>query len=83
LSFAARVAPRYSLCVTGFFKPNITRAGRIARVVWGVVVAGLGGLAYSWKPWVAVVLFAASALALFEALRGWCVLRACGLRTKL
>jgi hypothetical protein len=83
LSFAASVASRYSLRVTGFFKPNITRAGRIARAIWGVLVAGLGVLAVSWKPWVAVVLFAAGAFALFEALRGWCVLRACGIRTRL
>ena len=83
LSFAARATPRYSLHVTGFFKPNIARAGRIARAVWGVVVAGLGVPALSWKPWVAVVLFAAGAFALFEALRGWCLVRACGIRTRL
>jgi len=82
LSFAAPTTTRYSLHVTGFFKPNITRAGRIARALWGAGVAGLGVLALSWKPWVAGVLFAASAFALFEALRGWCLLRACGLRTK-
>jgi hypothetical protein len=64
-------------------KPNITRAGRIARAIWAVVIFGLGVLAFSWKPWVSILLFAAGAFALFEALRGWCVLRACGIRTKL
>jgi hypothetical protein len=75
--------PSYSLHMTGFFKPNITRSGRIARAIWAVVVAGLGALALSWKVWAAIVLFAASAFALFEALRGWCLVRACGIRTKL
>lgn len=69
--------------MAGFFKPNLTRAGRIARAVWGVVVGGLGVMAFSWKPWIAVVLFAAGGFAFFEALRGWCLLRACGIRTKL
>ena len=71
------------IVVKRMLKPNINRAGRIARAIWGVLVSGLGALAFLWKPWVAIILFAAGAFALFEALRGWCVLRACGIRTKL
>jgi len=66
-----------------FFSPNITRAGRVARAVWGLSLIVAGIFAWRWKAWVAVILFAAGAFALFEAARGWCVVRACGIKTKL
>jgi hypothetical protein len=33
-------------------------------------------------PWLAVLLAMAGVFGLFEALRGWCLMRACGVKTK-
>ena len=44
--------------------------------------AGAGfGFAVSW--WLGGVLLASAVFVAFEALRGWCALRACGIKTKL
>jgi hypothetical protein len=32
--------------------------------------------------WLGIVLFLGGAFCIFEALRGWCALRACGIKTK-
>jgi hypothetical protein len=65
-----------------FFAPNIDRRGRIARLVFGLVsiVAGVVLARYAW--WVCLILAVFRALALYEAARGWCIMRACGIRTK-
>ena len=66
-----------------FFRPNIQRNGRIARgvigslcLVAGIIVAGDISL---WG----LILVVAGLFALFEALRGWCFARACGIKTKM
>jgi len=66
-----------------FFKPNLDRHGRMARgvigalcLVAGIVVAG------DFSLW-GLVLVGAGLFAIFEAISRWCVLRACGIRTKL
>jgi len=67
-----------------FFKPNIQRRGRIARGTIGVVCLAAGIIAvekFSWRA--GFILMAAGLFALFEAARGWCLMRACGLKTKL
>jgi hypothetical protein len=66
-----------------FFAPNISRAGRIARLIWAAAMGAAGILAFERVRWLAIVFFCAAALAFFEAARGWCVLRACGIKTKL
>jgi hypothetical protein len=65
------------------FSPNIGIKGRFVR---GLAAAGmfvgawfLLGLAF----WLGVLLLLSGAFVLFEALRGWCALRACGIKTKL
>jgi hypothetical protein len=65
-----------------FFQPNIDRRGRIARAIYGAacIIAGLFCLRLAW--WAAAALFAAGLLGFFEALRGWCLMRACGIKTK-
>jgi hypothetical protein len=67
--------------MANFFSPNIDKAGRIVRAVFALalLVAGLCLLSHIWA---AVFLFAFSAFAFYEALRGWCVMRACGVKTK-
>ena len=66
-----------------FFARNIDRRGRIVRAVYGVacIVAGLICLRYSW--WLCAGLVVAGGFGIYEALRGWCLMRACGIKTKL
>ena len=66
-----------------FFAPNLGRAGRIARALWGLGLLLVAGFIFDSHRAVSVVLFLFGALAIFEAVRGWCVMRACGIRTKL
>ena len=66
-----------------FFTPNINSQGRWVRGL-GAVALMLGAwwtLAFSF--WLALTLVAAAGFAAFEALRGWCALRACGIKTKI
>ena len=65
------------------FKPNIDRRGRMARAIYGVLCISAGAFALDWKVWIAVVLFVAGLFGVFEALRGWCIMRACGIRTRM
>ncbi|MFO1488119.1 MAG: DUF2892 domain-containing protein [Verrucomicrobiota bacterium] len=65
------------------FERNISGTGRIVRGL-----GALGLLAGAWfgfgvSPWLGLVLLASGAFVMFEALRGWCALRACGIKTKL
>lgn len=66
-----------------FFRPNLDRPGRMARGVVGslFLIAGviIGGDVL-W--WVGLILVAAGLFAIFEAISNWCVMRACGIRTK-
>ena len=69
--------------MNGFFRPNIRKQGRIARgvigalcLVAGIVVAGDISL---WG----LILVVAGLFAIYEALSGWCIARACGVKTKI
>ena len=64
------------------FQPNIGRTGRIIRGLIGVAL--LVSSVAAWRVhWLAGVgLAAGGVFCLFEALRGWCVARACGLKTR-
>jgi hypothetical protein len=66
-----------------FFARNIDRRGRIARAVWGVALIIAGLLLASNRRWACFALVAAGVFALYEAVRGWCLMRACGIKTKL
>lgn len=64
------------------FPRNIDRQGRVIRAVIGLVLliaAIIVGLQF-W--WAGLVLLAGAAFVFFEAARGWCAARACGIRTK-
>ena len=68
--------------MAGFWKPNIGTSGRLIRGFLGVLALGMA--AFAWKNgvrWLAAVLIVAGLFMLFEALRGWCAMRACGVRT--
>jgi hypothetical protein len=69
--------------VSQFFRRNLDYRGRMARgvigalcLIAGIIVAG----DVEW--WIGLILVAAGLFALFEAIRGWCIARACGIKTK-
>lgn len=66
-----------------FFTRNIGNGGRLVRGGIAAVLFVSGALLVPERPFVGAVLLAAGVFVLFEALRGWCALRACGIRTKL
>ena len=67
----------------GFLARNIDGKGRIARAVMGLALLVGGALSLSASVWLAGVLAAAGVFAIIEALRGWCLFRACGIKTRL
>lgn len=72
-----------SITMKPWFTPNIERAGRIARGITALLL--LAGAYFAWQPvrWLGILLLASAAFVAFEALRGWCVARACGIRTRM
>ena len=66
-----------------FMARNIDNRGRLVRGIGALtLLVGAGfGFAVSW--WLGGVLLASAVFVAFEALRGWCALRACGIKTKL
>ena len=66
-----------------FFDRNIDRRGRIVRAVWGVVMIVAGALLSARSGWICFLLVASGGFALYEAARGWCLMRACGVKTRL
>jgi hypothetical protein len=72
----------YVFGVSKFFRPNLGRHGRLARGVIGALclVAGII-IAGDYSLW-GLVFVAAGLFAIFESVRGWCLVRACGIKTK-
>jgi hypothetical protein len=69
--------------VSDFFRPNIKRQGRIARGVIGPRCLITGIILVDVRLWLGLIFVVAGLFALFEALRGWCLARACGIKTKI
>ena len=65
-----------------FFQRNIDRTGRILRAIWGVAMLILAAFAYHYAWWAAALFTALAIFAFYEAMRGWCFARACGIKTK-
>ena len=65
-----------------FFRPNIDSKGRVIRGI-GALATGIGA-AFTWplSHTGAIALAVSTAFLAFEAARGWCVARACGVKTK-
>ena len=66
-----------------FFRPNIKRNGRIARGVTGTICLSVGIILVDFVLWFGLILVAAGLFAIYEALSGWCLARACGIKTKI
>jgi hypothetical protein len=66
-----------------FFSRNIDNQGRLVR---GLAALGLfvgAWFAFGVATWLGIVFVVSGGFVLFEALRGWCLMRACGIKTKL
>jgi hypothetical protein len=63
--------------------PNLQSEGRSARKVTALafLVAAIVSVSFSRR--LSLLLFVAALFTFFEAMRGWCVLRACGIKTKV
>ena len=66
-----------------FFQPNLKRQGRIARGVIGTLCLIAGIILVDFVLWLGLVFVVAGLFAIYEALSGWCVARACGIKTKI
>ncbi len=64
------------------FARNIGKNGRLLRGLGAVALISGGFVALKVSLILSLVLLASGAFVLFEALRGWCALRACGIKTK-
>ena len=66
-----------------FFSRNISNTGRLVRALGALALLLGAGFGFFVSVWLGAVLAVSGVFVLFEALRGWCVLRACGLKTRL
>lgn len=66
-----------------FFRPNLKRQGRLARGVIGSISLIAGIVLVDYALWLGLIFVIAGLFAIYEALSGWCVARACGIKTKL
>lgn len=66
-----------------FFQPNIKRQGRIARGVIGTLGLIAGIILVDFVLWLGLIFVVAGLFAIYEALSGWCLARACGIKTKI
>lgn len=69
--------------MSDFFRPNIKRQGRIARGVIGTLCLIAGIILVDYNLWLGLIFVVAGLFAIFEAVRGWCLARACGIKTKI
>ena len=65
-----------------FFQRNLDYRGRMARGVIGSLCLIAGIIMVDYVLWLGLILVAAGLFALFEAISGWCLVRACGIKTK-
>ena len=66
-----------------FFSRNIDNRGRLVRGLGAVGLFAGACFAFGVSFWLGLVLALSGGFVLFEAVRGWCALRACGIKTKL
>lgn len=73
----------YPKRVKRFFAPNIDRKGRLARALYGCAMIVAGWLLNrANQPGLGVAAIVAGGFACLEAARGWCIIRASGIKTK-
>jgi len=55
----------------------------MARGVIGTLCLIAGIVLVDYRLWLGLIFVSAGLFAIFESLRGWCLVRACGLKTKV
>lgn len=65
-----------------FFAANIDTRGRLLRGSLGAALLVGAAAVWAYNMWAAIALIGSGVFCLFEAFRGWCVMRACGVRTR-
>jgi hypothetical protein len=66
-----------------FFNRNISFQGRMVRGVLGAILLIAGIIMADFELWICLTLVGLGLFVIFEAVRGWCLARACGIKTKL
>jgi hypothetical protein len=66
----------------GLLSPNIDQRGRLWRALAGLAFTVAAALTASVSRVAAAFCAAAAVFVFFEAARGWCALRACGIKTR-
>jgi len=66
-----------------FFTRNLDKKGRMVRGVGALAMLAGSGFGFTVSMWLGVALLALGAFMAFEALCGWCIIRACGIKTML
>lgn len=65
-----------------FWERNLDFRGRLVRGVIGALLLIAGIVVADFHLEACLVLVGVGLFAMFEALRGWCLVRACGVRTR-
>ena len=65
-----------------FLRPNLDTKGRVIRGIGALILGIASGLTWSHSLTGGIALAASAVFVAFEAARGWCALRACGVKTK-
>ncbi len=65
------------------FARNLSNTGRLVRGLGALALLLGAGFGSVVSLWLGAGLAVAGVFMLFEALRGWCVMRACGIKTRL
>ncbi|MGA2869896.1 MAG: hypothetical protein ABSF34_12155 [Verrucomicrobiota bacterium] len=68
--------------MSDFFRPNIRRSGRIVRGVMGTICLLAGIILVDESLGLGLVFVAVGLFAIFQAMRGWSLVRACGYKQK-
>ena len=66
-----------------FFQPNIDSRGRLVRGGIAVLLFIAGGVTAFYIWWLGLIFIGIGIFTLFEAVRGWCFARACGIKTRV
>jgi hypothetical protein len=69
--------------IMSFFQKNITTKGRWTRAIFALAFTAAAIALYNHSKLLAALCFAVSAFCLFESLQSWCLLRACGIKTRI
>ncbi len=66
-----------------FWTPNIDNRGRLIRGIMSAILFGTAYLAHRQGiEWLAIILAMCGTVGVIETVRGWCVLRACKIKTR-